>query len=408
MSVPGLAPLRVQDRGVEVAWAAAGLTPAQRRRSTRWGLLFAVVWLTFFAPVVRDAWALEDRVAAWGALAVVAAFLGVYLAVFATMRRGIDSAGRPLRGPAGLAVVALLTGLGVVLVATVGESGAVAAFFVAVVSVIVLPIGGAVAVVVVLSLATALLSRVPGYEAWGNTWIFIVLPALSMWGVTQLMDRNAALLRARAENERLVLEAERHRMARDLHDILGHSLTVITVKSELAGAMLDAGSPAALERARAEVADLERLARDALADVRATAHGYRDVSLPGELARAGEALRAAGIAADLPGAADAVPTELRELFAWTVREGVTNVVRHSGARRCEVVLEPGRVVVRDDGACSDAGAGPSAVTGAGPGTGTAPAEDGAGLVGLRERAAAVGASVAARRDEHGFVLEVLA
>ena len=335
--------------------------------------------------------------AGWVGLGAVLVFVALYLVTFAVMRRELATTARRPGLARGLAALALLSGLGVVMVVAIGPSGVAAGYFVGVVAVVVLPTRAALAVVAVLSITTALLARLPGYGTVEGDWVGVVLAAFAMWGVTLLMERNAALLRARVENERLVLEAERHRTARDLHDILGHSLTVITVKSELAGAMLDAGSPAALERARAEVADLERLARDALADVRATAHGYRDVSLPAELARAAEALRAAGIEADLPGAADAVPTRLRELFAWTVREGVTNVVRHSGARRCEVVLEASRVLVRDDGACPGTDAGPAAR-----------AEDGAGLVGLRERAAAVGASVAARRDEHGFVLEVSA
>ena len=116
-------------------------------------------------------------------------------------------------------------------------------------------------------------------------------------------------------------------MARDLHDILGHSLTVITVKAELAGRLMDA-DPA---RARAEVADLERLSRDALMDVRRAVEGFRELTLPGELARARESLRSAGIEADLPGSAEVVPSDMREVFAWAVREGVTNVIRHSGA-----------------------------------------------------------------------------
>ena len=86
------------------------------------------------------------------------------------------------------------------------------------------------------------------------------------------------------------------------------------------------------ERARAELADLERLSRDALADVRRAVEGYRELTLPGELARARTALAAAEIDAELPNSTDDVPTDLRELFAWTVREGVTNVIRHSGAR----------------------------------------------------------------------------
>ena len=94
-----------------------------------------------------------------------------------------------------------------------------------------------------------------------------------------------------------------HRMARDLHDILGHSLTVIAVKAELAGRLVDVDP----ERARAEIADIQRLSRDALADVRQTVEGVRGLSLPAELARARSALQAAGIAADLPRSTEHVP-----------------------------------------------------------------------------------------------------
>ena len=207
-----------------------------------------------------------------------------------------------------------------------------------------------------------------------------------MWGVNQLMARNLDLLQAREENAKLAVADERNRFARDLHDILGHSLTVITVKAELANRLLDVDP----ERARSELADLERLSRDALSDVRRAVEGYRDLTLPGELARAREALRAADIDAELPNSTDDVPTDLRELFAWTVREGVTNVIRHSGASRCTVRLEPDRVAVCDDGT--------------GPGVRSTP---GHGLDGLRERAAALGAVLVTRTLEpRGFELTV--
>ncbi len=173
-----------------------------------------------------------------------------------------------------------------------------------------------------------------GWSGPAGLTFAICTAAFAMWGVSQLMQRNVDLLQAEAENARLAVADERNRFARDLHDILGHSLTVITVKAELANRLLDV-DPA---RARAELVDLERLSRDALADVRRAVEGYRDLTLPGELARAREALRAAEIDADLPKSTDEVPSELRELFAWTVREGVTNVIRHSGASRCTVRL----------------------------------------------------------------------
>jgi two-component system, NarL family, sensor histidine kinase DesK len=200
------------------------------------------------------------------------------------------------------------------------------------------------------------------------------------------MSRNLDLVVAHQENARLAVDNERIRFARDLHDILGHSLTVITVKAELAQKLLDVD----LERARAELADLERLSRDALTDVRRAVEGYRDITLPGELVRARVALRAAEIDAELPNSTDDVPSDLRELFAWTVREGVTNVIRHSGASRCEVRLTPTTAEVIDNGSAK-----PS------------PSGHGSGLAGLRERATAVGATVVTRELSPGFSLSVV-
>jgi two-component system sensor histidine kinase DesK len=199
-----------------------------------------------------------------------------------------------------------------------------------------------------------------------------------------VVTRNIQLWQAHEQNLSLALDNERNRFARDLHDILGHSLTVITVKAELAQRLVDVDP----KRARAELADLERLSRDALADVRRAVSGYRELTLPGELARARAALAAAGIEPRLPQSTDDVRSELRELFAWTVREGVTNVIRHSGARSCEIVLTPTSAEIRDDGR--------------GPGTGT----DGSGITGLRERSAAAGATLVTRALKPGFSLQV--
>lgn len=143
----------------------------------------------------------------------------------------------------------------------------------------------------------------------------------------------------------LAVREERNRVARDMHDILGHSLTVIAVKAELAGRLL----PIDPGRAAAEIADLEDLARGALEDVRATVGGYRGVSILSELASARTALAAAGIEAELPGAADAVPAKYRELFGWALREGVTNVIRHAGASRCRVGMGARFLQIDDDG-----------------------------------------------------------
>jgi two-component system sensor histidine kinase DesK len=214
---------------------------------------------------------------------------------------------------------------------------------------------------------------VPGWTDDGSYGFAIFLGALAVFGMRRAIQRSLELNAARKDMAELAVQEERNRFARDLHDILGHSLTVITVKAELAGKLI-AANPA---RAAAEVADVESLARAALADVRAAVAGYRELSLAGELVSARAALQAAEIKADLPTAVDEVPEENRELFAWMVREGVTNVVRHSGAKRCTIRISATQIEVLDDGKGPTPGGGAS----------------GHGLVGLRERADQAGASV---------------
>ena len=128
------------------------------------------------------------------------------------------------------------------------------------------------------------------------------------------------------------------------------------------------------EQALQEIAEVETLARQALADVRAAVSNYRDVTLAGELAAGRELLRAAGVTADLPRAVDVVDPAHHELFGWVVREGLTNIVRHAHASSCAVRLESASVEIVDDG-----------VGGA--------ARPGNGLSGLRERVAAAGGVV---------------
>ncbi len=373
--------------GSSPGWAARPGPPG------RAGVLFAAVWLVFLADAFQEAWRVawggRDTTAGWVGLVATIAFAIGYLAVFQRVRtyrvRRLDRV--PLRE----AVLMLggLVALLLVMVLAIGQPGADAAVFVAVAGVMCLPPRAALLLTLLLAAGVEVAGRtVPGWSDAGGLTFAICTASFAMWGVTQLMARNVDLLRAREENARLAVAEERNRFARDLHDILGHSLTVITVKAELANRLLDVDA----DRARAELADLERLSRDALADVRRAVEGYRDLTLPGELARAREALRAADIAAELPNSTDDVPSQLRELFAWTVREGVTNVIRHSRATRCTIRLDADRVEVRDDGVGA-----------------THATTRGHGLDGLRERASALGAVVRTHGVEpHGFALEVCA
>jgi two-component system sensor histidine kinase DesK len=221
----------------------------------------------------------------------------------------------------------------------------------------------------------------------------LVILTVALFGIRQVMLANAELRAARDEIATLAVTEERARMARDLHDVLGHSLTTITVKAGLARRILESAGDDA--DAIAELRDVEHLSRTALSEVRATVLGYRKASLPAELVGARAALQAAEITADLPNAVDNVPAELQEPFAYVLREGVTNVIRHSGARRCDVRLGESWIEIRDDGTGTH-GSASGSVSGNGSGH---------GLAGLRERLAAVGGSLdAGTAPEGGFVV----
>jgi len=361
--------------------------PAQIGRR---GPLFACIWLFFLLDPFLDAWSQRGSVAGVVGLVAVVAFAAVYMALWLGARA---QRWRPVSDPSltwsltqSLTYLAALVALGAVVVVCVGESGLACTVYVSVACVMLFSFRVAATVTVALVLGTIALGAVEDWGSQVGTAFSIMAASLAVFGLRALISRNVDLIEAQSENARLAVDNERTRFARDLHDILGHSLTVITVKAELAQKLLDVD----VERARAELVDLERLSRDALVDVRRAVEGYRKITLPAELVRARAALRAAEIAAEVPGSADEVPSELRELFAWTVREGVTNVIRHSGASHCEVRLTPTSAEVRDDGTAA-----PS------------PTGHGSGLAGLRERAADVGATVVTTHLTPGFVLRVV-
>jgi two-component system sensor histidine kinase DesK len=354
----------------------------------RWlAVAYAGVWLAFLeAPAVTAAKLLPSPRGFLG-LVLLVAFAAAYLTIF-LFTRAVRRAGGRVPWQRAVSGVAVLAVIATALCVAVGQDGTATFVFLAVAIVISFEWRWAMALVAVVAIANEVLPHVvAGWTRQASLTLAIALAAFAMSGVLRVIDRNLKLVEAHRANTELVVENERSRFARDLHDILGHSLTVIALKAELAGRLFDV-DPA---RARAEVADLERLSRDALADVRRTVEGYRELTLPGELARARTALAAADIDAQLPNSTDEVESDLRELFAWTVREGVTNVLKHSGARRCQVVLGAARAEVRDDGP------GPT-----NPGAGA-----GSGLRGLEERAQAVGATVVTRKLEPGWSLAVV-
>src|SRR3954447_12162649 len=370
---------------------ALSLAPRDAARPTgprRWGLMFAAIWLFYLLSPLAAAWDLRGEVRGWVGIVATLLFATIYLGVFLRMRsrRPLAPFRPPLRPAQGLAVFLAMTGLGVVMCLAVGQKGEAAAVYIAVICVMCLQTRWAWLASVTVAVAAYVATLwVPDWQRDEGILFGTLVATLAIWGITQSINRNIEVLAVREENARLALDDERNRFARDLHDILGHSLTVITVKAELAQKLMHVDPV----RARAEVDDLERLSRDALADVRRAVEGYGELTLPGELARARTALRAAQIDAVLPNSTDDVPSDRRELFAWAIREGVTNVIRHSRASRCTVVLGSDRVEIRDDGV--------------GPGAAGA----GNGLTGLRERASALDGTVVTRALAPGFSLSVV-
>jgi two-component system sensor histidine kinase DesK len=207
---------------------------------------------------------------------------------------------------------------------------------------------------------------------------------LLMLVMSDLRLRNQQLSEARAELAEMAVTRERERFARDLHDLLGHSLSVITLKAELAGRMLrDRPDDAARE-----VAELEQVARTALGEVREAVSGYRQPTLEGELAGARMALSAAGIEADVEQARIPLDPAVEAVLAWAIREGATNVIRHSGARHCTVritaSLTDAGVEVIDDGGGSSP-----------PAAGNGRSGGGHGIAGLAERARLLDGTISA-------------
>jgi len=221
--------------------------------------------------------------------------------------------------------------------------------------------------------------------------VFLIIPvgvgvvtALIRW-IDDRQDRHMAVA------QELNLVAERERVARDVHDVLGHSLTVITVKSELAERLVDADP----EAAKAELAQIRSMTRESLAEIRATVAGLRVARLGDELEHAGAALRDAGIEAEVPDEVDVVDPRHRLVLGWVLREAVTNVVRHSRASRCTVQLGSASLVVIDDGVGpGHAATSPSGGLSWGRRSGT-------GLTGVAERVRGAGGTLSITAAEGG-------
>lgn len=263
------------------------------------------------------------------------------------------------------------------------------------------------------------MSWVHHYDSGGTFSAVAIGPlaGLFAYGAGRRADALDKLRRTRAELARAAVAEERLRIARDLHDLLGHSLSLITLKAELARRVIGSDP----DRAATEVAELEAVARQSLSDVREAVAGFRQPDLAGELTAARQLLDAAGIASDIRSAgADHLEQQVDAVLAWAVREGTTNVVRHSRATKVAIRVNAADSVavaeISDNGPAGPDANGtrlPPAVPAPGPSaraTGHRPlaAFTGSGLAGLTERVRGLGGELAAGMVEpHGFLLRVV-
>src|SRR3984885_11383375 len=371
-----------------------------------WRWFFSGVWLVYLIAPVSDLFGHRNGVL-WiaGGLAIAVVFAVLYVPVVA------NSIGRPDLGRIGLLILAVLAGLACVVYGKnwtplwIYGSGATG---------MALPSGPAgrrVAMRGVLAVGACYL-----FFSWlshddATDFLVVLLPVLligvAMIGFRMQMDLMHELAAARETVAKLATNEERLRLARDMHDLTGQSLSMITLKSELAAKRL-AKLPSSAERdaVLTELGDIGRVSRQTLHDIREAVSGYRRPTLAIEVITARNVLEAAAIRLDddpgLTLRSGTFDAEAEAVLAWCLREAVTNVIRHSGAKNCRIrlVQHPGELSleVSDDGR--------------GPGGQDPDATHGAGLRGMSERLSAEGGRLLlgaadpgpASRWGHGFKL----
>ncbi len=346
----------------------------------------ALIWLAFIVFPLLNAIGKHGPVVRHGlVIGGAALFVAAYASMVMTWRGG-----RQTRLPIALFVVLLAVATALTLLN--GSSWGFLFTYCAACGALVAPEGAGFYAVALCSALAGVTSALAG--AGGGTVVSYVASSagigLLMLVMSDLRLRNAELSEARAELARMAVAQERERFARDLHDLLGHSLSVITLKAELAGRMLT-DRPADAAR---EVAELERVARTALSEVREAVSGYHRPTLEGELAGARMALAAAGIQSDVQESRVPLDPAVEAVLAWTVREGATNVIRHSGAQHCtfriSASLTDAGVEVIDDGVGEEASR-----------------NGGHGIAGLAERARLVNGTIeAGARAGGGYRLAI--
>lgn len=318
--------------------------------------IYGITWL-WVAPSAND-------------LIISAAALPVFLVLYIKGHRAAK------QGADALPWIACLLVLGFTLGVSTSGNWSVIAVYAFALSGALAPKSLAIATIAACAVAVMTFSLAFGfhYSVWLIALFFGFIVAIANFFSSELRARNAALIASQGEVRVMAAAAERERIARDLHDLLGHTLTVVAVKADLAARLVDL-DPA---RARAEMQDLQVTARTALADIRSAVTGMRRVALGAEVAQARNALAAVETTLAVSGPDAALPALVEETLAMLLREGATNVVRHAHASKCEVVIDVAPEAVHFT--LSDDGVGGEI-------------REGNGLAGMRARVAAVGGTL---------------
>lgn len=401
MSSPGVAPT-ARNTGLS----------DDKRSANRIGMLVANAWLLFLLfPLLTVLPSDQSSGRKLLAVAILGLFAAAHVIGYRTLIRrelGLDeppseAATEPMIGPVSrpsaiwFAVMVVLTGLGLVV-------GGWAMFgmvpFLVSYAFFHFPWRPA-AVVFVLSLATVVVAPALA-GVLDEIWFFAIIVG-SVGAAAVLIRLSEDRQQERNTfNTRLALSDERNRVARDVHDVLGHSLTAVILKGQVIDRMLDRLDPSddanrqIVEQAREQLAELDTVSRRALAEIRSTVGGLRSADLADELTAARAVLADAGVTLTVSGDAGGVDDRMRLVLGWVVREAVTNVVRHARADHCAIEIGCATrnflLRVTDDG------------------VGVASSDEGNGLTGLRERVRAAGADLRVGQAEvgAGTMVEVIA
>src|SRR5690625_1181707 len=342
----------------------------------RFGWVMAVVWLFFLGfPIIdmleRSGW---ERIAG---LAAIIVFAALYVFGFVRFPRLNPSQRMQILFLFALIVTAALGSLVLGLVALTFLP------FITAFGVYFQPPRRSIALSALWVALTATAVSISGtWHLYGIIVAVVFLVAVVTFVPRWLDDQQREYLSLRSEYERI---AEQERVARDVHDVLGHSLTVITVKAELAGRLLERGEVdrTILDGATHEIASIESLSRQALSEIRATVAGLRVARLDEELANAVEVLETAGVELETVGEPEDLDPRQRLVAGWVLREAVTNLVRHAGAKTCRIEIGSHSLAVTDDGCGLDTTAA------------------GSGIHGLRERVRMSGGKFSIQQNPDG-------